>query len=146
MRYKNENKGHLFGSMNQIATLHNRYQMSFNKVLFACAAGILRSPTASNIFAQAPYNWNTRAAGCESSFALIPVSLPLIMWADQVYLMEEEHLSQLETVFGEELEPYRAKIAVLNIPDNFPYMDTELVTLLKEKVNAHLDLQNKGEV
>jgi predicted protein tyrosine phosphatase len=147
MREKQDKPVHMFGSMNQIATLYNRYQMKFTKVLFACSAGILRSPTASNIFAQEPYNWNTRAAGCESSFALVPVTLPLIMWADYVYLMEDYHLVQLERIFGDELTPYKDKIVVLDIPDNYPYMDTELVTLLKDKVNAHLDLlQNTGEV
>ena len=137
MRERQDKPVHMFGSMNQIATLYNRYQMKFTKVLFACSAGILRSPTASHIFAQEPYNWNTRAAGCESSFALVPVTLPLIMWADYVYLMEEEHLSQLEKVFGEELTQYKDKIVVLNIPDIYPYMEEELVTLLKEKVEAH---------
>jgi predicted protein tyrosine phosphatase len=137
MRERQDKPVHMFGSMNQIATLYNRYQMEFTKVLFACSAGILRSPTASHIFAQEPYNWNTRAAGCESSFALVPVTLPLIMWADYVYLMEDYHLVQLERIFGDELTPYKDKIVVLDIPDNYPYMDTELVKLLKEKVEAH---------
>lgn len=137
MRERQDKPVHIFGSMNQIATLYNRYQMSFTKVLFACSAGILRSPTASHIFAQEPYNWNTRAAGCESSFALVPVTLPLIMWADHVYLMEDYHLGQLERTFGEDLVPYKDKIVVLNIPDNYPYMDEELVKLLIEKVEAH---------
>jgi predicted protein tyrosine phosphatase len=137
MRERQDKPVHMFGSMNQIATLYNRYQMKFTKVLFACSAGILRSPTASHIFAQEPYKWNTRAAGCESSFALVPVTLPLIMWADYVYLMEDYHLVQLERIFGDELTPYKDKIVVLDIPDNYPYMDTELVKLLKEKVEAH---------
>lgn len=137
MRERQDKPVHMFGSMNQIATLYNRYQMGFTKVLFACSAGILRSPTASHIFAQEPYNWNTRAAGCESSFALVPVTLPLIMWADYIYLMEDYHLTQLERTFGEDLNPYKDKIVVLDIPDNYPYMDEELVSLLKEKVEAH---------
>jgi predicted protein tyrosine phosphatase len=137
MRERQDKPVHIFGSMNQIATLYNRYQMGFTKVVFACSAGILRSPTAANIFAQEPYNWNTRSAGCESSYALVPVTLPLIMWADYVYLMEDYHLSVLESTFGEDLKPYKDKIVILGIPDTFPYMDAELVKLLKETVDAH---------
>jgi len=137
MGNREEKPVHMFGSMNQIATLYNRYQMGFTKVLFACSAGILRSPTASHIFAQEPYNWNTRAAGCESSYALVPVTLPLIMWADYVYLMEDYHLTHLEQVFGDALEQYKHKIVILGIPDTYAYMDTELVKLLKETVDAH---------
>jgi predicted protein tyrosine phosphatase len=137
MTSKKEKPVHMFGSMNQIATLYNRYQMGFTKVLFACSAGILRSPTASHIFAQEPYNWNTRAAGCETSFALVPVTLPLIMWADYVYLMEDYHLTLLEQTFGDALEQYKDKIVILGIPDTYAFMDTDLVTLLKQQVDAH---------
>jgi predicted protein tyrosine phosphatase len=131
-----DSKNYLFGTMNQFAVIHNPYQRNFDKVLFVCSAGLLRSPTAAHVFSKSPYNWNTRAVGCES-YALTPITLPLIDWADQIYVMEEEHLRQIELTFGDRITGVKPKIHVLDIPDVYPYRDPELIPLLIEKVDAH---------
>jgi predicted protein tyrosine phosphatase len=134
---------HLMGNMNQIANVHNRYQMSAPRVLFLCSAGLLRSPTAAAIFASPPYNWNTRAAGVSAEYALIPATLPLLMWADRVFMMEEDHMVGLKRIFSTRLDRLVKEkdagedfFTVLDIPDQFEYRSEELVDLLRTKIDA----------
>ena len=130
---------YLLSTRNKDAVARNGWQGTDKKVLFVCSAGVLRSPTAARRFCQAPYNWNTRAAGSTETYALIPVSQQLLDWAEQIYLMEEDNLIDLENLYGDLLdESYRRKIHVLNIPDNFEHMDSGLIYILEEKVNDHL--------
>ena len=49
--------------MNRIANSTNPFQKDYKRVLCVCSAGLLRSPTAAYVLSQAPYNYNTRAAG-----------------------------------------------------------------------------------
>lgn len=49
----------------------NPHQGNFERVLCVCSAGLLRSPTVAVVMAQ--HGFNTRAAGLEKDFALIPV-------------------------------------------------------------------------
>ncbi|GEO06598.1 hypothetical protein AAE02nite_42620 [Adhaeribacter aerolatus] len=50
--------------------------------------------------------------------------------------MEKKHQQRLQQAFGDVLR--NRKIMVLFIPDNYCYMDPELVELLKDAVNALL--------
>ena len=130
---------HLRASMNQLANVHNRYQGKYKKVLFVCSAGLLRSATAAHVFSAEPYNFNTRTAGVAIEYALNPVNEALLEWADHIFLMEQEHYDTLEHSFGsEDMADYKAKMTVLNIPDNFEYRNPKLISLLKEKVEERL--------
>jgi predicted protein tyrosine phosphatase len=130
---------HLLASMNQLANVHNRYQGAYKKVLFICSAGLLRSATAAHVFSAEPYNFNTRTAGVALEYALNPVNEALLEWADNIFLMDDEHYHILRDIFGEEIfDIYGEKMVVLNVPDMYAYRDEQLVNILKEKVEAEL--------
>lgn len=138
---KNNRYKHLMARRNQLGNIHNPYQNQekYKRVLFVCSAGLLRSATAAHVFSAEPYNWNTRTAGASVEYALNPVTEALLEWADAVYCMEQDHLDDLKYIFGdiiEDLVKVRGTnfIQVLNIPDEFPYRDTQLIKLLENKV------------
>lgn len=145
----NKRYQHLFMNSNQMGVVRHPAQHihKHERVLFVCAAGILRSATAAHIFSAEPYNWNTRTAGASVQFALTPITEALIMWADQIYCMEEENKEDLLNIFGNHLENVLEArgpdfIKVLNIPDNFYYRDPELIKILKERVDAEISKED----
>jgi len=111
---------------NQEGVVFNRYQGDAVKALFVCSAGILRSPTAALHFAKTK-GWNTRAVGDNQEFALIPVSEALMRWADIVFVMTADQRFHLKTDFGESLNE---KVFILNIEDDFAFMEPDLVKYL----------------
>lgn len=112
----------------------NPYQGLYKKVLFICSAGVLRSATAAAIFCQPPYNFNTRCAGVEH-YALIPINDALLVWADEIVCMTQAHKSKLEAHINEVNHRLgiKAQIKCLNVPDEFPYRDADLIILLKQR-------------
>jgi predicted protein tyrosine phosphatase len=130
---------HLRAKRNQLSNVDNPYQGNYKRVLFVCSAGLLRSATAAHVFSAEPYNWNTRTAGIGIEYALNPVTEALLVWADKVYCMEEEHVEDLHQVFGEIIENLIEKrgqdfITALKIPDTFEYRSPKLVELLQQKI------------
>jgi predicted protein tyrosine phosphatase len=128
--------------MNRLHNLSNPHQGSYKRVLTVCSAGLLRSPTAAWVLSQEPYNYNTRAAGSEVDFALIPVDEALLAWAQEVVFMTEGHYTTVVDQFG--LERVKNPM-VLDIPDRFGYREQELVDAirdtydyLKKEEHAHL--------
>ena len=124
-------------TMNKLANVHNRYQGDYKRVLFLCSAGLLRSATAASVFSSPPFNWNTRNAGVTKEYALIDVSLPLLEWAQEIYLMEPAHLKAVIEYCNEagldehEVKRYVTKCRVLDVQDNYRYRDPALVKELK---------------
>ena len=118
--------------MNRLANSSNRYQGEYKRVLCACSAGLLRSPTAALVLSQEPYNFNTRAAGLDEAFALIPVDRVLIEWADEIVVFETKQAKQIRAMLEDE-----KPIVVLGIPDNFRYRDPELIQLIRESYDKH---------
>ena len=90
-----------------------------------------RSPTAEKIFAGRALI-NTRSAGT-SNKARTRVTASLLQWADIVLVMEEKHKSRLKAQFPGELK-YK-DVFVLDIPDNYRFMDEELIQELEAAVN-----------
>ena len=106
-------------------------------VLFICGQNRLRSPTAEHVFA----NWpgiETASAGLKNE-AENPVTPELLEWADTVFVMERSHRSKLSAKFKRHLGSVR--IVCLDIPDDYEYMDQNLIKLLKAKVVPHLPQQ-----
>lgn len=68
---------------NRIFNSGNPNQGDYKRMLCVCSAGLLRSPTTAYVLSQAPYNYNTRAAGLVADFALIPVDEVLLRWAEE---------------------------------------------------------------
>ena len=103
-------------------------------VLFICSQNRLRSPTAEQIFATYP-GIETSSAGLNAS-AENPVTPELLEWADLVFVMEKAHRNRLSNKFRASLK--RQKIVCLHIPDEFEFMDSELVAILRARVTPHL--------
>ena len=103
-------------------------------VLFICSRNQWRSPTAEQIFRKHPL-MSVRSAGTSPN-ARRKVSAEDIRWADVIFAMEEKHKSRLVTEFSRLL--VGKTIHVLNIPDEYEYMDPELVEQLEQSVNAIL--------
>lgn len=118
--------------MNRLANSSNRYQGEYKRVLCVCSAGLLRSPTAALVLSQEPYNFNTRAAGLDEAFALIPVDRVLIEWADEIVTMTSDQAEEIRNRLEEE-----KPIVVLNIDDNYRYRDPELIKLIRESYDNH---------
>jgi predicted protein tyrosine phosphatase len=93
-----------------------------------CSAGLLRSPTGAALAIQRGIN--ARSCGSNFNYALIPCSANLINWAEKIVFVNRENLWNLEDNFlghAYLLEQIEQKQIVLNIPDNYEYMDPELV-------------------
>ena len=96
-------------------------------VLFLCSQNKLRSPTAEMIFTDHP-GIEVDSAGLNND-ATVPLSEEQIEWADIIIVMETAHRYRLNRKFKTSLAGKR--IVVLNIPDEYDYMDPVLVRLLK---------------
>lgn len=99
------------------------------KILFLCSQNKLRSPTAEAIFADTP-GIEVDSAGLNHD-AEVPLSPEQLEWADTILLMENAQKNRLTRRFGRHLKGKR--IGVLNIPDDYDYMDPVLVSLLRTK-------------
>lgn len=99
-------------------------------VLFVCSQNRWRSPTAERIFSGYA-GITVRSAGTASG-AKRKIGAADIEWADVIYVMEEKHQKQLRTQFREYL--INRKVKVLDIPDEYRYMDSELIDLLKQSL------------
>ena len=111
------------------------YQSDRPRWLFVCSAGLLRSPTGAALAIERGIN--ARSCGSNFNYALIPCSANLINWADKIVFVNRENLWQLEDNFlghKDLLEQIEQKQIVLNIPDDFEYMDPELVKMYEEEL------------
>ncbi len=103
-------------------------------VLFVCSMNRWRSPTAEKIYRKKPL-MNVRSAGT-SKQAVRTVTASDIRWADVVFAMEQTHLARLNSWFPGEMR-YR-ETHVLDIPDDYKYMDPELIAEIVRSVDAIL--------
>lgn len=104
------------------------------RILFLCSQNKLRSPTAAATFADTA-GIETDSAGLNND-AVVPLCAEQIEWADLILVMETVHKTRLNRNFKRHLAGKR--IAVLGIPDNYDYMDEDLVELLKVRCAAYL--------
>jgi predicted protein tyrosine phosphatase len=110
--------------------------MDMTNLLFICSKNQWRSPTAEHIFKKHP-NFNVRSAGTSAS-ARKTVKAKDIEWANTIFVMEEHHKSRLKSEFTNTLK-YK-NIQVLDIPDDYQYMDAELVEILDQAVSGYLGI------
>ena len=103
-------------------------------ILFLCSQNKLRSPTAETIFADHSAI-EVDSAGLNHD-AVVPLSVDQIEWADLIIVMEKAHRNRLNRKFGSALS--KKRIAVLDIPDNYDYMDPELIRLLQSRCAPYL--------
>jgi predicted protein tyrosine phosphatase len=117
------------------APYNNPYQGNDPRWLFVCSAGLLRSPTAATMAAVGGIN--ARSCGSNLSYALIPCTANLIRWADKIVFMNpanyQEVLSNFEG-FPLLISEIHRKSLVVDIPDQYEYMDPELQKALLDQV------------
>ncbi|MEH1872954.1 low molecular weight protein tyrosine phosphatase family protein [Nostoc sp.] len=99
-------------------------------LLFICSQNKLRSPTAEAVFSEYE-GLETDSAGLDR-YAQVPVSTEAIIWADIIFVMEKSHKNKLSKNFQPFLKD--KKIICLDIPDEYKYMEPDLIKLLKHKV------------
>ncbi len=104
------------------------------RVLFLCSKNKLRSPTAECVFAESP-KLEVDSAGLNKD-AEIRLSDDQVLWADLIFVMERVHHRKLTRDYGHVLRG--KKVVVLGIPDNYDFMDEELVMIFKKKCAPYL--------
>lgn len=113
--------------MNAMHNAHNPNQGKIKRILCVCSAGLLRSPTLAGELYKRGYN--TRAAGVHD-YALIPIDKVLLHWADEIIFVQHDLKKYVEGI-----NDFKGTITELQIPDQFPWRDPELV----EIINSLLD-------
>ena len=108
--------------------------MTTRNYLFVCSQNRLRSPTAEHIFADVP-GIATLSAGTNRD-AEEPLTDALVAWADVIFVMERAHRSKVQMKHRSALKDKR--LVVLDIPDEYEFMDPHLVRLLKAKMRRWL--------
>ena len=104
------------------------------EVLFLCTHNRLRSPTAEQVFSTWP-GVETDSVGLGAD-AEMPLSPEQIKWADVIFVMEKVHRRRLSAKFRRYLNGKR--VICLDIPDEYEYMQPELVELLEGRVGRFL--------
>ena len=103
-------------------------------VLFVCSQNRLRSPTAEQVFS-GRRDIEVESAGTNHD-ADNPLTHELVAWADIIFVMERAHRAKLQKKFRASLK--RARVICLDIPDDYEFMDAELVRLLEARVGRYL--------
>ena len=104
------------------------------KLLFVCSRNRWRSPTAERLF-DGVAGIQARSAGTEPG-ARLRVTTGHLGWADVVFVMEKKHRRRLREKFAEVLA--NKTVICLRIPDDYQFMQPELVSLLQAAVTPHL--------
>ena len=119
------------GHRNQLYNIHNESQGNIKKVLCVCSAGLLRSATLQNTLIK-EYGYNCRNCGTEESYALIPISEALLLWADEIVFVNKSNYRSVALDLDEMKIP-KDKIFVLSIPDIYNFNDPKLVEICKQQ-------------
>jgi predicted protein tyrosine phosphatase len=104
------------------------------RALFICTQNRLRSPTAEQVFSTWP-GVQSDSAGLGAD-ATVPLSPEQIGWANIIFVMEKTHRSRLSAKFKPYLNGKR--VICLDIPDDYRFMQAELVKLLETKAGPFL--------
>jgi len=103
-------------------------------ILFVCSRNEWRSPTAETIYKNHEFI-NAKSAGTSPS-ARIKINQKHIDWTEIIFVMEKKHRQLIVQKFGDSID--EQKIIVLDIPDDYQYMDEELIEELRAKVAPYL--------
>lgn len=106
------------------------------KLLFVCSRNKRRSLTAEKLFAR-DIRYQVRSAGTQPG-ARITVTEGHLGWADIVFCMEKSHFAKLRARYPETLES--TCVICLHIPDDYEFMQRELVDELCAKLAPHVEL------
>jgi predicted protein tyrosine phosphatase len=108
------------------------------KVLFICRQNRVRSATAERLFCKRT-DLDVRSAGT-SSDALVRVNARMLEWADVVITMDDSQRVALEQMFPRHAA--LARLVCLQIPDDFTFLQPELVALLEARIAPLVPLRS----
>jgi protein-tyrosine phosphatase len=100
------------------------------RLLFLCSRNHWRSPTAEALYRDDP-RVEVSSAGV-SSAARRKVSEKLLLWADLILVMEHWQKKRLREDFPDLYSDLT--VEVLDIPDDYEFMDPALIELIRERV------------
>ena len=103
-------------------------------ILFVCSRNKWRSATAETMYKNHPVH-QVRSAGTALS-ARVKVSIRMVSWADLIFVMEKRHKTILSEKFSNDLQ--EKTLIVLDIPDDYTYMDKDLINEIEAKVSIYL--------
>ena len=75
-----------------------------------------------------------RSAGTESN-SRVKVTPGLLGWADIIFCMEKKHVRRIKDKYNDVIEG--KTVVCLNIPDDYEYMDEELVEILEASMDRY---------
>ncbi len=106
------------------------------KLLFVCSRNQWRSPTAEKIL-RGFQGYQVKSAGTAAR-ARVRVTAGQLRWADAIFVMERKHALRLQEKFADLL--VNKTVICLHIPDDYHFMDPELIELLKSNLSPYLTL------
>ena len=104
------------------------------KVLFVCSRNRWRSPTAERLYRD-DARLEVRSAGLRPD-ANRRLSESDLTWADLVFVMEREHRTLVRERYASVAVPV---IIVLDVPDEYQYMDPALQEALRSAIDPELE-------
>ena len=104
------------------------------KILFVCGMNKKRSLTAQKIYGSDP-RVEVRSAGVSPSSKTKLIEAH-VEWADLILVMEKKYKERIREAFkGRKQFP---RIESLEIPDEYEYMDEELIHIIKSSTEPYL--------
>jgi len=109
------------------------------KILFVCTINRMRSKTAHEIYAN-DIRFEVKSAGTDRGAETV-INRELLEWADSVAVMEKHHRNAIRKQFPDIYS--KKRIVCLYIPDEYDYMQPELVSVIRSRFE---DVIRKGLV
>ena len=109
------------------------------KILFVCTINRMRSATANEIYKD-DLRFEVKSAGTDKSAATV-ITEEILNWADSIVVMGKEHRNYIRKYYPKVYDNKR--IVCLYIPDEYDFMQPELIVVLKEKFE---DVYKRGLV
>ena len=103
-------------------------------ILFICSRNRWRSRTAETIFKDNKDHL-VKSAGTAPG-ARVKVSANPIIWADSIFVIEKKHKQRLSENFPDEMQ--NKNVFVLDIADDYGYMDEALIEIFQASVTPFL--------
>jgi predicted protein tyrosine phosphatase len=100
------------------------------KLLFICTVNRMRSVTAHKIY-EDDDRFEVKSAGTDKTANTV-LTTEILNWADSIVVMEKHHRNHIRKHFPTIYNNKR--IVCLYIPDDYDYMQAELIEILKNKV------------
>jgi len=111
------------------------------RILFVCTANVDRSRTAEDLYKDDD-RYEVRSAGV-APFATVPLTRDLLLWADRVFVMNEDE-DQHRTLIRVRFPDVNRPLVDLDVEDRWRRGDPELVSLLLRRLRPHLGAPRGG--